>query len=418
MKAIFSLFYVLAIVGSLTHSLFAQQTQFEVVSVKGTVRVKRSNAEVKVGDKIARNEDLMFETIGAVVAIYNPQYGRIVLPENNTSLTATMANATTSGSGSLRGDESIRSAVQLKTNYGRFLVLGKNGQVMPEIYPANDLTRKMVEANPDPKMNPTFAVQYQVDGMQQTKPLPFGRANSTDEWDFKLRVSRQTVFPGINQSRLQDIPQLRMSYTDAAKQEISIPIGTFSPMFIDDETQIKDEVSKLIYGRYFAKNKEEIKKALGTLLKEHYQRFEIAFVEDLYKDDLQTLTNALSFSIYQNKLQQEAAIATLKQFFAYRHNHYIENCRTTKQTAEQLATCEANFKRKDEQFTAEAQRFFMKIAQSLQAIYQDPNYKEETFQLIKSYIEINYRGMIFDDNLLEWLNAELAFDHKRISSSY
>lgn len=227
--------------------------QFKVVYLKGQVQRKAGGKTLQVGDQVQKDEEFLYKTNDAVLAIYNDQYGRYVLPEmKNANLEAGALGHTAGAVAVTRNLTEVAKYIKQNTplNGGKYLVLGDEAQI--DIMVNDDNLRKNFQEKSQ------YFVRYVYKGDTMEHQLTFNSGSDPMEWDYKLHLNASEIYRdkagnAISPYEVADMPRLVVRGPDdnGAAQEVFIDF--LNPIFVAGpwdnghfEQKLRSEVDLLL----------------------------------------------------------------------------------------------------------------------------------------------------------------------------
>lgn len=227
-KLISSILFIF-IIGSLN-----AQELYHVMNVKGLIKVKSSNEELKPGLKISENEKVIFESANAAALIMSPSQGRFVLkPQEDVALdsytefvVSEVIGLSTRRTSSRAGLVNSGIELQKKFEDQPILIIGDEMKIF-----INSNAYEMNDRN-------FFYIDYTYKGEVIHKKLDFN--NDT------LIFNKENIFTveGIDSINIEETSNFILFYYDT-QQEKSTLGYKFEPIFVTNE-DLKIEVDILL----------------------------------------------------------------------------------------------------------------------------------------------------------------------------
>lgn len=265
--------------------------QFKVVFVDGTV--KRPNGQaIKVDDVVDQGDWKRFTYEGnSSAAVYNPQHGRIVLPEVNAS-TDRSSNYGSKVSDGLVTRNALRDFIRFRLNNGNYLMLQKDKFAI-DLYFEHETMRKELE-----QVEEVF-VRYSYNGDVLKSKLQFNEGVDPDEWDYKLYIDKNKMFTDksgkpISEAKVYGVPEVFMTVKKEDGSTKEQFLGILAPRFIEDDSKIKEEVGQVMNFMQRARLDMMRRKALETHFQQNYLSERYFNDREMMMHDLKILAAQLS----------------------------------------------------------------------------------------------------------------------------
>lgn len=256
-----------------TLTLSAQD--YTIIQVNGTIKVKRTNAVLKRGDKIKADDQLIFQTKDAVAAAFSSGKGRITLrldpqtPKTGDEFLAYVKSSVVPAKGALmtRAGGAIKNRIEWDNYFakGPYLVLPNTKvNISEKAWPMNDST--------------FFFLRYEYEGEQINKKLPTANGKLVLSGDHILLVDDEPV-------DAESISGHTIYHYHAGTQE-SVKMSEFEPVFADEKELVEEVKSLVELLRGYNVEEDKLRGEVEAFLVEYYG-----------KPDPETLTEWLATHI-------------------------------------------------------------------------------------------------------------------------
>jgi hypothetical protein len=236
-----------------THDLFAQH---QVLFIQGSVK-HLNQKPVKVGEWLQPRQPLIFVDSAASLSTYSPAFGRKywvkpgALPHYKQSNEAPFRAAPDLSP--------LIDTLRAIIKGGNMLFFSPKGEI--DLFLENPLLRQPMETA-------QFFVGYTYQGDTLLHRIPFNEDEAREKWDYLLPVSPDIIYRDVKgkpipQHLILDVPKLYVSVYG----NDPVGIDVFNPVFIDDESQLRYAVARLMR---MPPGQRPFKESLPVFLEQQY----------------------------------------------------------------------------------------------------------------------------------------------------
>lgn len=250
------IFFFVALFGLVTLG-FAEQ--YNVLHVKGEIRLEKTKTQLKPGDVINSEDKVIFGSPDALAALFSPSKGRFTLSSTKKGddfgdefVAYVKSNLFPAKKGlSTRAAGMLKNEIELEQHFSKenYLVLGTTKiRISPDAYPM--------------KSNAFFYLRFEYEGEEVNKQLLYEGDALVLSAEHILQVDNQAI-------KAEQVDEYHLFYYDAAST-VSQRICEFTPVFPEEEMMISS-LELMIKGlKSEGKTKEEIRSEIDGFVAEYY----------------------------------------------------------------------------------------------------------------------------------------------------
>lgn len=217
---------VMLYIGFFNLSLLAQNSDYKVIKVSGTILLQKSNTALQMGTIFGENDELSFGTNNSRAAVINPEKGRFILMPSNNNLAFAKANLSPAMSNISSRGGSILNIVDLENHFsGKYAIIDKvELKINPTLFPMDK--------------NNFFYMRYIYKGDTINKQLSYSGDTLIIKKSELLTVDGKPI-PN------PDISTMEILYLQKNTEVKRIHINSFDPVFLN-EADLLAEISIIL----------------------------------------------------------------------------------------------------------------------------------------------------------------------------